>query len=126
MIPNFSQKELEGGSDNGRCGAGRSWRTPPSNVNTTQRTAKQRVIMASFNRERVEHALNELIVRIVPEDADDDEDVANERFDEAFEFAISTLSGAEDPPLVPDVDHIADLIDNRSRCAVCPVFTVPG
>jgi hypothetical protein len=117
---------VKGGDDDGGCGAGRPWRTPPPNVNTTQRTAKQRVIMASFNRERVEHALNELIVRIVPEDADDDEDVANERFDEAFEFAISTLSGAEDPPLVPDVDHIADLIDNRSRCAVFHVFTVPG
>jgi hypothetical protein len=101
-------------------------RTPPPNVNTTRRTARQRVIMASFNRERVEHALNELIVRIVPEDVDDDEDVANERFDEAFEFAISTLSGAEDPPLVPDVDHIADLIDDRSRWAVCRVYVVPG
>jgi hypothetical protein len=100
---------------------------PTTKCQHARRTARQRVIMASFNRERVEHALNELIVRIVPEDADDDEDVANERFDEAFEFAISTLSGAEDPPLVPDVDHIADLIDNRSRWlfAVC-VCVVPG
>jgi hypothetical protein len=98
--------------------------TPPPNVNTTQPRAKQRVIMASFNRERVEHALNELIVRIVPEDADDDEEVVNERFDEAFEFAISTLSGAENPPLVPDIDHIADLIDNRSMPAICHVCSV--
>ncbi|EAT86531.1 spindle pole body subunit [Parastagonospora nodorum] len=69
--------------------------------------------MASFNRERVEHALNELIVRIVPEDVDDDEEIANQRFDEAFGYAIDTLSAAGDPPLVPDTDHIADLIDSR-------------
>jgi gamma-tubulin complex component 3 len=70
--------------------------------------------MASFNRERVEHALNELVVRIIPEDAEDDEEVANQRFDEAFEFAIDTLSAAGDPPLAPDTDHIAGLIDSRS------------
>jgi hypothetical protein len=107
-------------------GVQRPVQTPPPNVNTTRHGAKQRVIMASFNRERVEHALNELIVRIVPEDADDDEEVANERFDEAFEFAISTLSGAEDPPLVPDVDHIADLIDNRSRSATYHMSVAQG
>lgn len=74
--------------------------------------------MASFNRERVEHALNELIVRIVPEDVDDDEEIANQRFDEAFGYAIDTLSAAGEPPLVPDTDHIADLIDSRSRPAM--------
>lgn len=69
--------------------------------------------MATFNRERVEHALNELLVRIVPEDPDDSEDVANQRFDDAYELAIETLSAAGDPSLVPDVDHIADLITRR-------------
>jgi hypothetical protein len=87
--------------------------------NTTRRKAKQRVIMASFNRERVEHALNELIVRIVPEDVDDDEETADQRFNEAFGFAIDTLSSAGDPPLVPDTDHIADLIDDRSKSTIC-------
>jgi gamma-tubulin complex component 3 len=70
--------------------------------------------MATFNRERVEHALNELLVRIVPEDANDSEEAANERFDEAFDFAIETLSAAGGPSVVPDVDHIADLISSRS------------
>lgn len=98
--------------------------TYPTNKcpNTTLRIAKQRVIMASFNRERVEHALNELIVRIVPEDADEDEDAVNQRLDEAFEFAIDTLSIAGDPPVVPDTGHIADLIDSRSTCATCHVM----
>ncbi|KAF1917589.1 Spc98 family-domain-containing protein [Ampelomyces quisqualis] len=69
--------------------------------------------MATFNRERVEHALNELIVRIVREDAADSEEVANQRFDEAFEAAMDALVAAGDPPLAPDTDHIAGLIDGR-------------
>lgn len=99
--------------------------TPPTNAQTRLGSkAKQRVLMASFNRERVEHALNELIVRIVPEDADEDEDAANQRFDEAFEFAIDTLSTAGDPPVVPDTGHIADLIDSRSRYNANQMHTV--
>ena len=80
--------------------------------------------MATFNRERVEHALNELIVRIVPEDADDSEDAANQRFDEAFEVAIDTLVAAGNPPLVPDTEHIASLIDSRSKTNVHDMFEV--
>ncbi|KAF1849066.1 uncharacterized protein K460DRAFT_375787 [Cucurbitaria berberidis CBS 394.84] len=69
--------------------------------------------MATLHRERVEHALNELLVRIIPEDADDDEEAANQRFEDAFEFAIEELAAAGDPSLVPDVNHIASLIDRR-------------
>ncbi|KAL5117038.1 Microtubule-nucleating Tub4p (gamma-tubulin) complex component [Pleosporales sp. CAS-2024a] len=76
--------------------------------------------MATFNRERVEHALNELIARIVPDDGDDDEDVANQRFDEAFGFAMDTLSAAGGPPLAPDTDHIAGLIDSRISSNASP------
>ena len=79
--------------------------------------------MGSFNRERVEHALNELLVRIVPDDPDEDEDAANQRFDAAFEFAVGELSAAGDTAVVPDVEHIASLIERRSRCApggTCP------
>jgi gamma-tubulin complex component 3 len=79
--------------------------------------------MATFNRERVEHALNELLVRIVPEDANDSEEAANERFDEAFDFAIETLSAAGGPSVVPDVDHIADLISNRSMAMLTTLPT---
>jgi len=53
----------------------------------------------------------------VPEDADDSEDAANQRFNDAFDFAIDTLSAAGDPAVVPDVDHIADLIDRRGMSA---------
>lgn len=69
--------------------------------------------MAAFHRERVEHALNELLERVVPEYEDDDEETANERFASAFEFAMGELTAAGDPSLVPDVHHIASLIDRR-------------
>ncbi|KAJ4373105.1 Microtubule-nucleating Tub4p (gamma-tubulin) complex component [Neocucurbitaria cava] len=69
--------------------------------------------MATFHRERVEHALNELLVRIIPEDPNEDEEAANQRFEDAFDFAIDELEGAGEPPLVPDVNHIASLIDSR-------------
>lgn len=71
--------------------------------------------MATFHRERVEHALNELLARIVPEDADDDEEATNQRFEDAFDFAMEELTAAGDPSLVPDVHHIASLIDQRGQ-----------
>ncbi|KAL6705029.1 Microtubule-nucleating Tub4p (gamma-tubulin) complex component [Coniothyrium glycines] len=67
----------------------------------------------AFNQDRVEHALNELLERVVPEYDDDDEETANERFAGAFEFAMAELTAAGDPSLVPDVNHIASLIDRR-------------
>ncbi|ORY03062.1 Spc98 family-domain-containing protein [Clohesyomyces aquaticus] len=69
--------------------------------------------MATYNKERVEHALNELLVRILPEDPNDEDEVANERFDEAFEYAIEELETAGDPSVVPDINHVASLIDKR-------------
>ncbi|KAL1610831.1 Microtubule-nucleating Tub4p (gamma-tubulin) complex component [Paraconiothyrium brasiliense] len=76
-------------------------------------TQHGRVVMASFNRERVEHALNELLVRIVPEDPDEDEDVANERYDIAYDHAYRELSGAGELPVVADISHVASQIDRR-------------
>ncbi|KAF2871595.1 spindle pole body component alp6 [Massariosphaeria phaeospora] len=69
--------------------------------------------MATFNQERVEHALNELLVRIVPEDPSEDESAANQRFEAAFDFAIDELSVAGQPSVVPDINHIASLIERR-------------
>lgn len=74
--------------------------------------------MASFNRERVEHALNELLVRIVPDDPDEDEDLANERFDTAYNFAYDELSNAGPLPVVADINHVASLIDRRCEAAL--------
>jgi hypothetical protein len=81
---------------------------------TPSQLPRRRVIMAAFNRERVEHALNELVVRIVPEDAHDDEELAEERLQNAFDFALDELTAAGDPSVIPDVNHIASLIDSRS------------
>ena len=82
--------------------------------------------MAALHRERVEHALNELLIRIVPEDADDDEEATNQRFEDAFDFAIGELAGAGDPSLVPDVHHIAGLIDRKGGVALCDELEPPA
>ena len=89
--------------------------TPPPHVNTNGFVNRQRANMATLQRERVEHALNELLVRIVPEDPHDDEEAANQRFEDAFEFAINELTAAGDPALVPDVHHIASLMDRKGE-----------
>lgn len=93
-------------------------------IGTTLNTAKcasrntrhGRVVMATFNRERVEHALNELLVRIVPEDPEEDEDQANERYDAAYDHAYRELSTAGDLPIVADINHVASQIDRRCKC----------
>lgn len=89
----------------------------PADVNTNGFVNKQRANMATLHRERVEHALNELLVRIVPEDANDDEEAANQRFEDAYDFAIDALTEAGDASLVPDVQHIASLIDRKGMWA---------
>ncbi|KAF1950495.1 hypothetical protein CC80DRAFT_598099 [Byssothecium circinans] len=68
--------------------------------------------MAAFNRERVEHALNELLARIVPDDPTEDEDAANERYEAAYDFAIEELSNAGPLPVV-DMQHAAGLVEHR-------------
>lgn len=73
-----------------------------------------RADMASLNRDRVEHALNELLVRIVPEDVNEDEEQANERFEDAYNFAIHELSNAGPLP-VADINHAAGLVDERRK-----------
>ena len=70
--------------------------------------------MASLNRDRVQHALNELLVRIVPEYANEDETQANERFVHAYDFAVHELSNAGPSP-VADINHAAGLIDERRK-----------
>jgi len=75
----------------------------------------QRDGMATFNKERVEHALNELLVRIIPDDPDEDEAIANQRFEVAFDFAIDELENAPNLTIVPDINHVASSIDEWSR-----------
>ena len=89
----------------------------PAEVNTNGLATVQRAIMATLHRERVEHALNELLVRIVPEDPNENEDEANQRFEDAYEFALDELTTAGDASLVPDVQHIASLIDRKGTCS---------
>jgi gamma-tubulin complex component 3 len=75
---------------------------------------KQRVAMASFNHERVGHALDELLQRIVPDDPNDDEDAAEERLQHAYDLSMQQLIAAGEPKSVPDINHIASLLDSKS------------
>jgi len=47
--------------------------------------------MSKSTEERVEHALSQLLERILPTCPDEDEAAADERFDDAFSFAIDAL-----------------------------------
>ncbi|OCK95191.1 uncharacterized protein K441DRAFT_686898 [Cenococcum geophilum 1.58] len=47
--------------------------------------------MSKSTEERVEHALSQLLERILPTYPDEDEAAADERFDDAFSFAIDAL-----------------------------------
>lgn len=77
--------------------------------------AKQRVAMASFNHERVGHALDELLQRIVPDDPNDTEEEAEQRLQDAYDRSMQQLIGAGEPKAVPDVNHIASLLEAKSK-----------
>ena len=76
----------------------------------------------AFNRERVEHALYELLARTVPEDPNDSEDQFNEQLDEAFTWSMDQLIAAGAPTVVSDINHVASLIDRRSKTRCIFVF----
>ena len=71
--------------------------------------------MATFRQDRVEHALNQLLTHTIPED--EDEEIEQQRLDDAFEFALDGLMAAGEPSTVPDINHTASLLDKR--CAFC-------
>jgi gamma-tubulin complex component 3 len=79
------------------------------------RLGKQRVVMASFNHERVGHALDELLQRIVPDDPNDTEEAAEQRLQEAYDFSMQQLIAAGEPKAVPDVNHIVSLLETKSE-----------
>lgn len=79
--------------------------------------------MASFNRERVGHALDELLQRIVPDDPNDSEEQAEQRLQEAFDESMQQLIAAGEPKAVPDINHIASLLEAKSRTCLRALFS---
>lgn len=45
----------------------------------------------STTEERVQHALSQLLERIIPVVSEEDEAANDERFDDAFQFALTTI-----------------------------------
>lgn len=72
-----------------------------------------------FNHERVGHALDELLQRIVPDDPNDDEEAAEQRLQEAYDGSMHQLMAAGEPKAVPDVEHLARLLEAKSKDGVC-------
>ena len=56
---------------------------------------------------------DELLARIVPDDPNEDEQTANERFEAAYDFAIEELSNAGPLP-VADIAHVTGPVDRKS------------
>ena len=66
--------------------------------------------MTSTREERVDNALQQLLERLVPQYPDEDEALADQRWDEANEFAHNLLDAEPDASVLEDVNHAADLI----------------
>lgn len=79
--------------------------------------------MASFNHERVGHALDELLQRIVPDDPNDSEEQAEQRLQEAYDESMQQLIAAGEPKAVPDVNHIASLLEAKSGTSLRAPFS---
>lgn len=69
--------------------------------------------MSSSREERVENALQQLLERLVPQYADEDEASADKRWDEANEIARTYIDREPDAGVVEDVNHAADLIKRK-------------
>ena len=70
-------------------------------------------IMTSTREDRVSKALDQLLERLVPQYPDEDESLADQRWDEANEIARSHIDGAPEGAVAEDVNHAADLIKRR-------------
>ncbi|KAK4941494.1 Microtubule-nucleating Tub4p (gamma-tubulin) complex component, partial [Elasticomyces elasticus] len=68
--------------------------------------------MSTSREQRVDDALSQLVERLVPLEADEDEAAADRRYDEALEFA---RAGMDSTPALPaaDVNHVSDLVKRR-------------
>ncbi|KAF2139298.1 uncharacterized protein K452DRAFT_289851 [Aplosporella prunicola CBS 121167] len=69
--------------------------------------------MPQTTEERVEHALSKLLEHLLPTYPDEDDAVADERFDDAFNYALDAIGSAGEPAVASDVNHAADLIKKK-------------
>ncbi|KAK4158520.1 spindle pole body component alp6 [Chaetomidium leptoderma] len=66
--------------------------------------------MANQQRNRVSNAIDSLITHLVPGNANDDEQTAQERHDVCFELVRTVFERPGSPAISSDVNHAADLI----------------
>ncbi|KAF7545398.1 hypothetical protein G7046_g9574 [Stylonectria norvegica] len=63
--------------------------------------------------DRITNAIDSLIAHLVPSDANEDEDVAQERHDTCFELVKTILDSPSSPAISSDVNHASDLIKRK-------------
>ncbi len=71
--------------------------------------------MGDDRAQRFEDALSSLVDVLVPGLPDEDEDVADDRHDDALEQARNIIDAHGNPKIVADVQHAADLIKKKLR-----------
>ncbi|OCK76116.1 hypothetical protein K432DRAFT_385682 [Lepidopterella palustris CBS 459.81] len=69
--------------------------------------------MSKSQEERVEHALTQLLEHILPSYPGEDPAAADERFDDAFDFAFDSINSAGAPLIASNVNHVSDLIKHK-------------
>lgn len=57
--------------------------------------------MPQTTEERVEHALGKLLEHLLPQYPDEDEDTADQRFDDAFNYALGAIDRQDSPICTP-------------------------
>ncbi|KAK7517372.1 spindle pole body component alp6 [Phyllosticta citriasiana] len=69
--------------------------------------------MPQTTEERVEHALSKLLEYLLPQYPHEDEDAADQRLDDAFNYALDAIGSSGEPSIASDVNHAADLIKKK-------------
>ncbi|KAL1389069.1 Spc98 family-domain-containing protein [Phyllosticta capitalensis] len=69
--------------------------------------------MPQTTEERVEHALLKLLEHLLPQYPDEDDDVADQRLDDTFNYALDAIGSSGEPSIASDVNHAADLIKKK-------------
>ncbi|CAZ80834.1 unnamed protein product [Tuber melanosporum] len=69
--------------------------------------------MTEERNQRIDSALSSIVEAIIPANPDEDDEIADERHEAALERARAMIKSHGQPSIVPDVQHISDIIKKR-------------
>lgn len=70
--------------------------------------------MPQSTQERVEHALSKLLEHLLPQYPDEDEDTADQRFDNAFNYSLDALDRHDSPLPLPSKADCRAALGNQA------------